>query len=48
MMATKTDLAEDICGSYTTPDRGMHLNRSVQFHFVLFSILLMGFVDFGL
>ena len=38
-------LAEVIRGSKTIRDRGMHLNLSVQFHFVLFAILLKGFID---
>jgi hypothetical protein len=44
-LATKRDAAEDCkFGPYTAPDCGMHLYRSVKFHFVLFSILLKGFV----
>jgi hypothetical protein len=41
MMGTKRDIAEDTWGSRGF---GMHLNRYVKFHFVLFSILLRDFV----
>jgi hypothetical protein len=43
MMGTERDI-DDFIIRGSAPDFGMHLNRSVKFHFVLFSILLKDFV----